>query len=44
MNIYIGKATQIKDILVLLDSLSLAYTVTPEFPYSFSQEEPITEN
>ena len=36
--IFSGKAVQVKAVLALLDSLLIAYTVTPEFPYSLTQE------
>ena len=36
VDIFSGKAFQVKEILGLLDSLSLAYHVNPEFPYSLS--------
>ena len=35
-DIYEGKAIQVKEILILLESLPLSYSVMPEFPYSLS--------
>ena len=32
--VYAGKAAKVKDVLILLEMQSLAYTVAPEFPYS----------
>ena len=44
VDIYAGNAVQVKDVLLLLESLSLAYYITPEFPYSLNQEEASTED
>ena len=33
VNIFAGKAVYVKNVLILLESQSLSYTVTPEFPY-----------
>ena len=38
VDIYVGKAVQVKDILNRLESLSIAYNVTPAFPYLLSKE------
>ena len=39
VEIYAGKAVQVKPVLLLLESLSLAHEVIPEFPYPLSQED-----
>jgi ribosomal protein L7/L12 len=44
VDIYSGNAVQVKDVLLLLESLSMAYCITPEFPYSLNQEEANTED
>ena len=43
-DVFSGKAAEVKDVLILLESLSLAYYVTPEFPYSLSHEVKDTDN
>ncbi len=37
--VYAGKAVEVKDILILLESQSMTYSVIPDFPYSLSQEK-----
>ena len=44
VDIYTGNAVEVKDVLLLLESLSLAYGITPEFPYSQNQEGTDTDN
>lgn len=44
VDIYTGNAVEVKDVLLLLESLSLAYGITPEFPYSQNQEGTDMEN
>ena len=43
-NVYVGKAVQVKDILILLESQSLSYTVTPKFPYPLSKKMKDSDN
>ena len=43
-NVYVGKAVQVKDILILLESQSLSYTVTPKFPYPLSKKMMDSDN
>lgn len=42
--LYVGKAIQVRDVLTLLESHSLSYNVTPEFPYLFSQKAEYQDN
>ncbi len=44
VDIYAGNAVKVKDVLLMLEPLSLAYDVTPEFPYPLSKEVANTKN
>lgn len=37
-DVFVGRAVQVKNVLILLESMSLAYHVIPAFPHSLSLE------